>query len=179
MRVTDVIFLSFLWALVSAPLITIYPSTIALMDTIKEWDSEGTTGRIWFNFFTSFKIEFKKKLLISLFWIIIFGSIYMNYSIYVPIENQIGTVIVSLIFTSNFISIMFFFVSGLIWQQGNKDTSIKSLFSDSLSFIVSRPFRSVIVTIILLFLLESIITIPVLSFVVGIPIALLAVILKS
>ena len=43
LRVTDVILLSILWAIVSTPLITLYPATIALMETINHWDDDGTT----------------------------------------------------------------------------------------------------------------------------------------
>lgn len=179
LRLTDVILLSILWALVSTPLITIYPATIALMDTTNDWDLNGTTGRIWSHFFASFNTELKKKFLISLLWLVVFGSIYLNYSLYVPMESQMDRIVVSLIFISNIVSIMFFFVSGLIWSRTNEDVTIKQLLSKSLSFIASRPFRSVLVTIILYFLIECIITIPVLSFVIGIPVALLAVILNN
>lgn len=179
MRITDVVLLSILWALVSTPLITLYPATIALMDTVNEWDLNGTTGRIWLHFFASFKTELKKKILISIVWLIVLGSIYMNYSIYIPMDSQMDRIIVTLIFISNIISIMFFFVSGLIWSRTTQGISIKQLFSESLNFIASRPFRSVLVTFVLYFLIECIITIPVLSFLIGIPVSLLAIILNS
>ena len=179
LRVTDVILLSILWAIVSTPLITLYPSTIALMETIKHWDDDGTTGRIWLNFFSSFKSEIKKKLLLSSIWLVVFVSIYLNYTLYFPTKNQFDVLIVSLIFISNLLSIMFFFVTSLVWSRSEIKITFKELFLKSLELITSRFFRTILVTVITFFLIECTITIPVISFLIGIPIALLAVILNS
>lgn len=179
LRVTDVILLSILWAIVSTPLITLYPATIALMETINHWDDDGTTGRIWLNFFSSFKSEIKKKLLLSSIWLVVFVSIYLNYTLYFPTKNQFDVLILSLIFISNLLSIMFFFVTSLVWSRSEIKITFKELFLKSLELITSRFFRTVLVTVITFFLIECTITIPVISFLIGIPIALLAVILSN
>lgn len=177
MKVTDVILVSILWAIVAAPVITLYPATTALVATIKQWDDAGATGLIWKTFFGHFKSELKLKLVFSVFWFIVFASVYANYLLYSPIETQMDRVIVSASFISNAISVCIFFVSSILWGLSNVKVTLKQLLIDSLLVIASRPFRSLLVTAILLFLIESILTLPIIYFISGIVISLLSIIL--
>lgn len=177
MKITDVILVSVLWAIMAAPVITMYPATTALVATIKRWDDEGATGLIWKTFFNHFKSDLKLKMIFSIFWIIVFASIYTNYLLYSPVQTQMDQVIVSVSFISNGISVCIFLVSSILWGLSDVKVTFKKLLIDSLLVIGSRPFRSLLVTAILLFLIESILTMPIIYFISGIIISLLSVIL--
>lgn len=168
MKISDIILLTLLWALFSLPLITAYPATIALFETMKKWNKLGVTGQVWHNFFTSFRINLRVKLFYSIIFILVFGSIYINYYIYSPIESRLDATIIFLTFISNGISMVIFYVSCLLWNDEENKIKLMERLVLVVSKIVLHPFKTALLFIILIFITEAVIIFPILYFIVGI-----------
>ena len=74
-NVPHMIALSFLWLVMSLPLITFVPATVALYDAIVKNMRPDIKG-LYKRYFKTFKAELKRGILMSLFWLII-GAIFL------------------------------------------------------------------------------------------------------
>lgn len=62
--ISDYLLLGLLWVLASLPILTLVPASAAVLYVLKEWRN-GTTGRIFYHFFTGIKKHLFINLLLS------------------------------------------------------------------------------------------------------------------
>lgn len=79
-RIPDMILLSLLWLVLSIPIVTLVPASIALYDAVARNvrpDEKGAYRR----FFRTFRKELGRGILMGLLWIVIAAVLYVGYSI--------------------------------------------------------------------------------------------------
>ncbi|OES46638.1 YesL family protein [Domibacillus iocasae] len=87
---TAFIFLNVLWVLFCLPVLTIYPSTMALFAVIRKWKKEEIDYDIWEVFISSFKENMSRYFWAGLFWLLTGVLLIVDYYLLltVPLEGK-------------------------------------------------------------------------------------------
>jgi len=176
LKISDVILLSLLWAIVSIPLITIYPATIALVHTMRKWADEGQTGQVWMNFFMSFRVNLKIKLLYSVIVVLTAISSYVNIYLHSKGLVQLNEMVILLMVISNGVTMLVFFASCINWDEKNIKVALLERLKSTVATIIAHPFKSIVLLVLLIFIFETVLIYPMIYFIVGIVLGLLGLI---
>lgn len=71
--ISDYLLLGLLWVIVSLPIVTLVPASTAVLYVLRQWQ-DGTTGSIFYHFFTGIRKHFLINLLVSLLTVGIFAA---------------------------------------------------------------------------------------------------------
>ncbi|WP_163538769.1 DUF624 domain-containing protein [Gracilibacillus sp. YIM 98692] len=67
-KMVNLLLLNFLWVLASLPIITIFPSTIAMFGVLRDWHMQKNEG-VWKPFIRHFVKNFKISLVMTVIWV--------------------------------------------------------------------------------------------------------------
>ncbi|MGP4078759.1 YesL family protein [Pseudalkalibacillus sp. R45] len=76
-KIADYIILNFLWIMMCAPIITIFPATAAMCGVVRRWN-RNEEPPIFKSFFTFFKENFKQSFILGVLWSIFIIGLYLN-----------------------------------------------------------------------------------------------------
>ena len=162
---SDYIFLSILWVICSIPLITLVPATISLFSVVRSWKN-GTSHGIFTLFFSEFKQQLLKKILMSFSLLAFLAVIYRDTRMVMPIENQ------TKFFLFFLLSIAFFLVVSALVHYFNlfvraEEKNITTICKNTLILIVSQFHWTFIGVLVICLASLLVLLIPMMIFILG------------
>lgn len=107
MLLTDYILLGILWVVVSLPLVTFIPASLATLFVIHQWNMGNKSGILKL-FFLGFKQHFRLKMLFSLSILFIYFSTTINLKL-IKMTGEYTTLLISLFAINILIAVFFCF----------------------------------------------------------------------
>lgn len=151
-NVPHMIALSFLWLVMSLPLITFVPATVALYDAIVKNMRPDIKG-LYKRYFKTFKAELKRGILMSLFWLII-GAIFLAGSFVLYIISDASEIWAFCMLVYPLLYIMPVLI--LIWAIAIESRFVCGfwkLHQNAFAFVMNNKLKSLLI---LLFLIISV-----------------------
>ncbi|MFC4388784.1 YesL family protein [Gracilibacillus marinus] len=167
-KVTNYILLSVLWAIISLPLVTLFPATTAMFGVIKDWHEQKEKG-VLKHFFKHFSNHFKKSLLLGIiFWIVciifILDILIMN-----EVKSTASTLIFSLLIM---MAVVVSFICVYLFPiMVSYKLSIKNIIKNAFLFSIMYFPTSLISFSLLAVSVYIIILVPIMVFIVVSPVA--------
>lgn len=101
-RISNLFFLNLLWIITCLPIITIFPSTVAMFGVFREWVTKKETS-IFRLFHQKFKENFKQSMVLESAWFIYGGIAYANLSILDEFNGMVRTAALAIVITIGFL----------------------------------------------------------------------------
>lgn len=160
-KIPDFFALSLLWIVCCVPIVTVFPSTIALYDSIAHC-VRGDEGGTYRRFFRTFRQELKRGILLSLLWLTLALVLYCGYNAILSGEESNLSSALSLIYLIS-MAIPLGTVCWLIPLQSRFSYSLGTLHRNALIFAVAHLPVTVIVIALLWGAITLCVNIPVLT----------------
>ncbi|WP_226037094.1 YesL family protein [Aquibacillus saliphilus] len=139
---THFLLINILWIIFCLPIITIFPSTTALLGVVRKWTSEGIEAGLLSLFIKEFKANFKKSFLIGILWGIAAIILYVDYTILLQYEFTGRMILLTLLI---FVTILYSFTSVYIFfVLANYELSILHSIKNALFISISYIFHTLL-----------------------------------
>jgi|SRR5690554_2087223 len=144
----DVLKLNFFWIIFSLPIVTIGTSTIAAY-SVSLKIAEGTEGKIFEDFWGSYKKNFKQGLILGIGTLAVLYAIYLNIEFFNKIENNPIMFLIAAIFIAVVALAHLTYAYPLLARY---DNTLKQTLSNSREIVYKYIFKTILLWIIVAFL---------------------------
>ncbi|MRX73268.1 DUF624 domain-containing protein [Bacillus lacus] len=133
---TSFFLLNLLWFLCCLPVVTIFPATAAMFGTARVWIKSGIDTGVVKVFFSEFRMNVKKSMILGILWTAGFLVLYMNYSIMLQSDFALSKLLLILLI---FVSLLFCFITLYsFFLLVNYELSIIHIIKNSLLLALSQ-----------------------------------------
>jgi uncharacterized membrane protein YesL len=156
-KAVDFLFLSFIWAIMCVPIITIFPSTAAMFGVVRTWQLQKGEAGVFITFFKLFKENFKQSFGLSLIWSLVGLSLYLNFQI-VSLSGSVIEIVIFIV--SVLLSIIFILITIYLFpMMVHVKAKWHELVQNSFFLVVASPYSTIIIGVVTLgtvyFLLDN------------------------
>lgn len=156
----DLFLLNLLWLILCIPVITIFPSTVAMYSVVRKWVMKKDTDGVIRPFFLQFHECFVQSLGISILWAILGYFIYLDFQIFHA--NKF------LLLALFLISLLFFSLTIYLFPiMAHFQTNWKNIIRNSLIIAVFSPLSTITLLTLLITTLFLIFLFPILLLILG------------
>ncbi|MBP3949940.1 YesL family protein [Bacillus suaedae] len=162
---TAFLFLNLLWILFCLPIITIYPSTLALFHVVREWKTTGIDYEIGKLFISSFKKNFADYFWVGIIWLGLGTLLIIDFFVLFTTTYIQNGFVVGLLFFGTF-----FFIGMTVYLfpiTVNFRLSKKSIVKNAFLFTIGKLGTTISVVLLLASLLIICYFVPYLLWIVG------------
>lgn len=137
--VANYFLLNLLWLLISLPLVTAYPATVALFSVLRAWRVE-ESSEIIAPFFSAFRRQFRRSLLLGIGWTII-GIILV--ADFLAVRGIPGAMAIPVLFALGLVTILYCQMSVYLYPAiAHIDARPRDLIRAIFLLVLSQPFLS-------------------------------------